>query len=300
MGTRHLGRLCWSQQFQGRHLGCWSLCNRWGLPEVGGYRVTGPGGLGVSRGVAGGEGTPAHIQGSVAAWPPGPQSRLLGDPLGALRGWEKGWRQPNAGGTQPHAGAPQWLDSKGPAAVGGPLGGQGGTGAGWGAPWAGHAAPIHGCRCRSAPCGPQRPMREKQKGGGQQGALLPVQGPWPCWPPTQSSPCPSPQSLNLDIWWGWGQGMSFRKCSCRMGQWPPQGLGPVGTPLRCRDPMGPSISPNALLLPGMTQTQGASHLSLKDPAASPHLPSLQLGLSQRKRPCRRPAPRLPATTSPGA
>lgn len=92
-------------------------------------------------------------------------------PAQAPRGQGKGWRRPSAGGKQP-----QQPGSRGPAASSGPQGGQGGTGAGRGAPWTGHATPIHGCRCRSAPCGPQHPVREKQKGGGQRGAELPSVG----------------------------------------------------------------------------------------------------------------------------
>ena len=105
--------------------------------------------------------------GSTAARPSGAPEWPTWCPARAPRGWGRGWRQPSAAGTQPPGEAPLGLGSRGPAAAGGPLGGRSGTGAGQGAPRAGRAAPIHGCRCRSSPCGSQRPVREKQKGGGQ-------------------------------------------------------------------------------------------------------------------------------------
>lgn len=123
-------------------------------------------------------------------------------PARAPRGWGKGWRQPSAGGTQLLGGAPQQPGSRGPAAVGGPQGGQGGTDAGRGAPCAGHDAPIHGYKCRSAPCGPQHPMREKQKGGGQHGQSCPERGS-KVWGSSHTGPtsppnlCPAVSALKI-------------------------------------------------------------------------------------------------------
>lgn len=152
---------------------------------MGGHRITGPGGLGVSASMAGREGSSSphpRVHSSLASWTvflgwvvPGPTDATW-CPAQAPRVWGKGWRPLSVGGTQPLGGAPQQLSSRGPSTEGGPQGGQGGTGAGRGAPWVGHATPIHGCKCRSAPCGPQRPMREKQKGGGQHGVQLPSAG----------------------------------------------------------------------------------------------------------------------------
>lgn len=122
-------------------------------------------GWGSSQAVAGGTEAPGPL-GSTAAQPSGAPEWPTWCPARAPRGWGRGWRQPSAAGTQPPGEAPLGLGSRGPAAAGGPLGGRSGTGAGQGAPRAGRAAPIHGCRCRSSPCGSQRPVREKQKGGG--------------------------------------------------------------------------------------------------------------------------------------
>lgn len=146
----------------------------------------------------------------------------------------------------------------GPAAAGGPRGGQGGIGAGRGAPWAGHAGPIHGCRCRSAPWGPQRPMREKQKGGGQHGAELPRAGSeaqlascvGPAPAPVPPSLCPGrlspkepriPSAPTPNIWQqgvgGGGRGGSggqegeFQRVQLQEATMAPQGPPPMGGPL---------------------------------------------------------------------
>lgn len=77
---------CWSQQLQGPCLGSGTPCSRWGLPEVGGHRVTSPRGAGSqSRCGWWRENPQPPAQGlwlpGFLACPLGPQSCLLGVPL---------------------------------------------------------------------------------------------------------------------------------------------------------------------------------------------------------------------------
>ena len=178
--------------------------------------------------------------GSTAARPSGAPEWPTCCPAQAPRGWGRGWRQPSAAGTRPPGGALLGLDSREPAAAGGPLGGRSGTGAGWGVPRAGRAAPIHGCRCRSSPCRSQRPVREKQKGGGQQARPCPG----PLVPERQQIP-PTPPTMRLRR--GSGTGPAARHPSPRA----PRARGPRGGSAQ-RPPRHPVTA-------GVTQTQGATH-----------------------------------------
>lgn len=52
-------------------MGYWTPCSRWGLPEEGGHRIAGPGGLGVSASMAGREGSSSphpRVHSSLDSW----------------------------------------------------------------------------------------------------------------------------------------------------------------------------------------------------------------------------------------
>lgn len=233
LGMRHLGRPCWSQQPRGLCLGRWNLCSRWGLPEVGGHRVTGPGGLGVRQGAAGGEGTPAHIPGSVAACLlgcpsglgcPEPWRGLLGVPLRPREAGEK------AGGSRVQAAHSPAVGRPSSRAPGGPqrwavlreaevaqvqAGGRPGL-----------ATPPPSTAAGAGPPPAVAASREKEaESGGQQGRTTPTGHPGPRTSHMALGSCvlllPPPQGPQL-------QDVAAA----------PQGLQPAGTPYS-RSPGGP-------------------------------------------------------------